>query len=113
MIEETTYSDKLVSISDNEILFEHYYFPTGKKKVVRFNNIERIVVEKPTIWNGKWRLQGTGNFKTWYPMDYSRPKRDRIFLAMLKDQWVNIGFTVEDGERVEKILRAKNLIRSR
>jgi hypothetical protein len=76
------------------------------------DNIEGIVVQKPTLWNGKWRLHGTGNFKTWYPLDLSRPRRDRIFLATLKDQWVTIGFTVEDGEQVEKILRDKNLIRS-
>ena len=108
---ETIYSDKLVTITDDEIIFEGYYFPGGKKKIVRFDNIDGIVVEKPTIWNGKWRLQGTGNFKTWYPMDKSRPKRDRIFLVRLKNQWVNIGFTVEDGTRVEKILKEKDLIR--
>ena len=67
-------------------------------------------IEKPTIWNGKWRLHGTGNFKVWYPRDYKRPKRDRIFFAVLKSQWVNIGFTAEDGESVEKILRDRNLI---
>ncbi|MBA3038076.1 MAG: hypothetical protein FP814_16500 [Desulfobacterium sp.] len=111
MMTEATYSDKLVSITNEEIILEHYYFPTGKKKVVRLDNIERIAVEKPTIRNGKWRLHGTGNFKTWYPMDYSRYKRDRIFFVMLKDQWVNIGFTVEDGNQVEKIFRDKSLIR--
>lgn len=77
------------------------------------DNLEGIVVKKPTLWNGKWRLQGTGNFKTWYPLDFSRPKRDRIFLATLKDHWITIGFTVEDGDRVELLLRDKNLIRSR
>lgn len=106
-----TYSDKLISITDNEIIFEDYYFPILKKKVVQFSNIERIVVKKPTIWNGKWRWQGTGNFKTWFPLDSNRHKRDRIFLATLKNQWVNIGFTVEDGEQVEKILKDKNLIK--
>jgi len=108
---KTTYSDKLISITDEEIIFEDYYFPILKKKVVQFSNIEHIVVEKPTIWNGKWRLQGTGNFKTWYPLDGSRHKRDRIFFATLKNQWVNIGFTVEDSERVERILKDKNLIK--
>ena len=73
-------------------------------------NIQCIAVEKPTIWNGKWRLHGTGNFKIWFPKDYSRPKRDRIFIATLKNQWVKIGFTVEDGDRVEKLLSAMNLI---
>jgi hypothetical protein len=75
-------------------------------------DIEQITVVPPTIWNGKWRLHGTGNFKTWYPKDNKRFKRDRIFFATLKNQWVNIGFTVEDGERVEKILKDKNLIRT-
>src|SRR5689334_12630660 len=92
---ETLYSDSLVSITDDEINFEHYYFPTGKKKVVRVAEIERITVEPPTVRNGKWRLYGTGNFKIWFPKDYKRPKRDRIFFVTLKNQWVNIGFTVE------------------
>jgi hypothetical protein len=112
MVAETTYTDKLVAISNNEIIFHHYYFPTGREKVVPLDNIQCIFVKKPTLWNGKWRIHGTGNFKTWFPKDSSRPKRDRIFIAILKDQWVNIGFTVEDGDRVEKILRSKNLIKS-
>jgi hypothetical protein len=105
------YSDKLVTITDERIIFENYYFLTWGKKTVRFDSIEHIVVNKPTMWNGKYRIQGTGNFKTWYPMDSGRPKRDRIFLAVLKNQWVNIGFTVVEGNQVEKILRDKNLIK--
>ncbi len=105
------YRDSLVSITEDEIIFEHYYFPTGRKKVVRFSGIERITVKQPTIWNGKWRLHGTGNFKTWFAKDNKRYKRDRIFFAKLKGRWVDIGFTVEDGEQVEKIFREKNLIR--
>lgn len=46
------YSDSLVSISESEITFHHYYFPTGKGKVVSFGDIESIVVKAPTIWNG-------------------------------------------------------------
>lgn len=107
---QTIYADKLVCITDDEITFAHYYFPTGNKKVVRLDRIKSIVVRPPTLWNGKWRLHGTGNFQTWYPLDLARPKRDRIFLATLKDQWVRIGFTVEDGELVERILREKHLL---
>jgi hypothetical protein len=111
MTAEITYTDRLVTITKDDIIFQHYYFPTGKRKVVKIDNIRCIFVEKPTLWNGKWRLHGTGNFKTWFPKDYSRFKRDRIFIATLKNQWVNIGFTVEDGDRVEVILRSKNLIK--
>jgi hypothetical protein len=105
------YTDSLVTITDDQIIFEHYYFPIRKRKVVRLDDIEQIRVKPPTIWNGKWRLHGTGNFRTWFPQDYKRPKRDKIFFATLKTQWVNIGFTVENGDRVEKILRDKNLIK--
>ncbi len=111
MAAETLYSDELVTITDDQIIFEHYYFPTGARKVVYLADIDRITVEPPSVWNGKWRLHGTGNFRTWFPQDYKRPKRDRIFFATLKSQWVNIGFTVENGDQVEKILRDKNLLK--
>jgi hypothetical protein len=104
------YRDHLVSITANEITFAHYYFPTGRPKTVRLADIERIEVVKATVRHGKWRIHGTGNFKTWFPRDIGRPKRDKIFLAKLKRQWVDIGFTVEDAARVEGILREKNLI---
>ena len=110
---KVVYSDSLVLITDDEIVFERYYFPFGKRKIVPLADIEQITVERPSMANGKWRLWGTGNFKTWFPMDSKRPKRDRIFFVTLKSQWVNIGFTAENGDEVEKILRDKNLIVSR
>ncbi|MFC1795330.1 hypothetical protein ACFL3Q_17305 [Planctomycetota bacterium] len=109
MAQKLTYSDSLVCITEDAITFEHYYFPSGKPKVVPLADIERIDVRTPTIWNGKWRIHGTGTFKTWYPQDINRPRRDRIFFAILKNQWVNIGFTVENADRVEAIFRKNNL----
>ena len=81
-----------------------------KPKTVRLADIESVSIRQPTIWNGKWRLHGTGNFKTWFPKDVERPKRDKIFIATLKTQWVNIGFTVEDSKQVEKLLREHKLV---
>ena len=113
MNSEVIYRDKLITITENEIVFHNYYFPISKDKVVEFKNIKYVSVKKPTLRNGKWRLHGSGNFKVWFPKDYGRPKRDRIFLAILKTQWVNIGFTAENGERVENVLRSKSLIREK
>jgi hypothetical protein len=106
------YQDPLVSITEDTIVFEHYYFPTGKRKVVRFADIQWIQVKDATILNGKWRIHGTGNFKIWFPRDTKRPQRDRIFFAKLTGRWIEIGFTVEDAGRVESIFRKMNLIRS-
>lgn len=104
------YHDRLLSITEDTVIFEQYYFPTGKKKIVPFSDILRITVKKATVWNGKWRIHGTGNFKTWFPCDIRRSRRDRIFFAKLRSQWVEIGFTVEDADEVERIFREKGLL---
>jgi len=108
---EFLYSDKLISITENDIVFCGYYFPTGKQKRVKIDDIECVAVVEPTLRNGKWRIHGTGNFKVWFPSDRNRPQRDRIFIATMKNQWVDIGFTVEDGEAVERLLRSRNLVK--
>ena len=107
---EPIYSDSLVIITEDAIIFKRYYYPTREPKRVLFADINLIVVKKPTIWNGKWRLHGTGTFATWFPEDQQRPSREKIFFAKLKKQWVKIAFTVEDSERVEEILRGKKLL---
>lgn len=104
------YQDNLISIAEDEIIFEHYYFPTGKRKVVRLSDIESIEVKEPTILNGKWRIHGSGNFRIWFPRDIHRPRRSRIFFAKLKSQRVEIGFTVEDSAQVERVFKEMNLL---
>ena len=100
----------MVSITEEAITFFHYYFPSGRTKTVRLDGIDHVVVKVPTLWSGKWRLHGTGGIRSWYPMDMERPGRDRIFMAHLKNQWVRIGFTAVDGERVEGLFRDRGLI---
>lgn len=112
MNKEFLYSDSLISISDEEIIFKNYYFPTMKEKIVRMADIEKIIVQPLTVWNGKWRLHGTGSFKTWYPKDNRRPNRDTVFFATLKNRWVNVGFTVEHPDRVKIILTDKRLLKT-
>ena len=104
------YQDNLVSISEDEIVFEHYYFPSGKSKIVRLSDIKSIEVKPSTLLNGKWRIHGTGNFKIWFPRDTQRPKRDKIFFAKLRSQRIEIGFTVEDSARIEGIFHELNLL---
>ncbi len=106
------YHDRLISITEDKIIFEHYYFPTGKSKEVQLADITGITVERATVWNGKWRIHGTGNFKIWFPCDIRRPRRDRIFFAKLRSQWVAIGFTVENAGEVERIFREKGLMKA-
>lgn len=107
---KTIYRDSLITLTDEALALEHYYFPFGGRKVVSLGQIEEIRVEPATIWNGRWRIHGTGNFKTWFPRDLKRNRRDRIFFMKLKTQRTDIAFTVEDGDRVEKALKELKLV---
>ena len=100
------YSDNLIEITDESILFREYYL-SFKDKRVPLSEIDHIDVKK----GGNARIYGTGNFRTWFPWDCDRPSRDRIFTATLRsNKWVKIGFTVEDPEKVQKILQDKKLL---
>jgi hypothetical protein len=110
LVAETIYSDSLVTITGENILFKHYDI-FERDKLVFSPYIEEIIVKEPTIWNGKFRFHGTGDFHTWFSRDFQRYKRDKIFFAYLRDKWWRIGFTVENSVAVLQIFQEKGLIR--
>jgi len=105
------YEDKLVQITGEHIVFQRYYFPFGSKEV-RVSEIESIAALQPSLATGSWRIWGTGDFSTWFPCDWRRPKRDVIFLLKLKDKSRSIGFTVEDSWAVLSLFREMGILRS-
>jgi len=109
MSADILYSDRLIEISADTILFRRYYFPVGAKRL-RLSDVERVVVRTPTFTTGKYRLQGSGGLRTWFPMDRQRPHRGKIFVMILRNKWRRIGFTVEDEAAVEGILRELRLL---
>lgn len=106
------YKDSLIEISQDNIIFKDYYFPMGAKSV-NFSEVEYVEAKKPTLWNGKWRLHGTGDllFRIWFPADYNRPGRDMIFVMKVKNKWTKIGFTVENSQAVSELFKSKGLLR--
>ena len=104
-----SYSDGLVEISDEAIKLKNYYFPFGSKRVL-FSEIAAVIVEEPKLINGKWRIWGSGDLRTWFPLDLKRPWRDTIFIIKLVSGWRRIGFTVEDSGSVRRILWERGLI---
>jgi hypothetical protein len=106
---DVLYADSLVEISAETILFRRYYFPIGARRL-KLSDIERVIVRTPTFATGKYRLQGSGGLRTWFPMDLQRPKRRKIFILILRNKWHRIGFTVEDEATVERVLRERQLL---
>jgi len=106
---EILYSDSLVEISHDTLFFRHYYFPVGSKKIA-LKNAEKIEILDPTLMTGKWRIHGTGDFRTWFPRDPKRPERDMIFIIFYHRRWWRTGFTVENADEVKRIFLEKGLI---
>ena len=106
----TIYQDRLIEITDEELVFHHYYFPFGQDRRVPFSDIASIEAKKPSFFGGSWRIWGTGNFTTWFPCDFGRPFRDRIFVVKLRNTRRRIGFTVIDSEKVTTLLKSKGLL---
>ena len=104
------YSDKLVTMNDDSIIFKNYYFPFGTAKQVAFAEIDRISTPPLSPLMGKWRIWGSSDFLAWFPLDWKRPSRDKIFVVKLRNRSQRIGFTVENFGRAEKILREKRLL---
>jgi hypothetical protein len=104
------YKDGLIEITDQELVFRRYYFPFGGRKHIPLSQIESVRAKQPSISFGSWRIWGGGP-RTWFPLDWSRPRRDTIFTAILRGRFLRIGFTVEDSRSVKSILRERGLLR--
>ncbi|MDD1674655.1 MAG: hypothetical protein LUQ13_03335 [Methanomicrobiales archaeon] len=104
------YADHLVRICDDSITFLHFSIPFFRSKQVSFSAIDHIIVRKPQLTTGKWRIAGSSNLSTWFALDWHRPSRDQIFLMTLKNSTQKIGFTVEDSATVIHILKKLGLL---
>ena len=102
------YSDDLIHITEESLSFRRYYFPFGSK-TIDLSSIDFVEVLPPTLLSGKWRIHGTGNFRTWFPHDIKRPNRDCIFIVHRHQTWWRIGFTVENSGAVRDVLELKNI----
>ncbi len=61
MVVDPIYSDKLVEITEESILFRNYYFPFGSRTVL-FSDVSSVAAKEPTHeW---WRVHGTVDFLT-------------------------------------------------
>jgi hypothetical protein len=98
MLQLPLYEDSLVVLTSDSLLLKRYYFPTLKPKLVSLAEVQRIELLCPNLWTRRFRLWGSGDLRTFYPLDLGRPKRDRIFRLTQRDKRIRIGFTVENSQ---------------
>jgi len=64
------FQDKKLEIYKDYVVVKDYYAP-GLDKKLRTSDIENVWVENLTFVGGKYRLLGTGTFRTWAPFPTS------------------------------------------
>ena len=109
-VKEVLYSDNLVIITRDAITLHNYYF-FGWGRTVPVEKIEEVVVKNASLTNGQWRIWGSTNLNTWFPLDIKRPQRDKIFYIRSKNKLTQTGFTVVNSALAENALRQMGLIK--
>jgi hypothetical protein len=103
------YTDTLLDITDEAITLKKFSLLRRPKRLL-FSEIERVEARAPSVQSGKWRIWGSGDFRTWFPFDRHRSQRDTIFVVFLQTSWRRLAFTAEDSIRVRRILVQKGLL---
>src|SRR5580700_5617387 len=112
MGEEAVYEDSLVKVTPQKIELKNYYFPFLNSKRLAMNEVDRVTVQEPSLWNGQWRIWGTGNFAAWYPLDLYRPSRKRIYTLFQRGRSIKVCFTVEEPDRFEDSIASLRIVRN-
>jgi hypothetical protein len=103
------YRDSLVVMTEDGIVVRRYSSFGGDKRVA-WDDVDHVRALTPTLRNGKWRLWGSGDFRTWFGCDLHRPLRQTIFIMRLRSQWMRVGFTVEDAATVKQLLAQRGIL---
>jgi len=77
------FQDKKLEIYEDQVIIKDYYAPRLDKKL-RTSDIESVWVENLTFIGGKYRLWGTGTFRTWAPFHLGRDARDKALVIRRK-----------------------------
>lgn len=99
------YSDSTVECDDEAITIRNYYFP-GVSKRIPYSQIRDATSRSMSMWTGRMRLWGTGDFRHWYPLDTTRPNK-HIALVIDKGDAIRAVVTPDDSATVLRILRDK------
>jgi hypothetical protein len=95
------YDDGRVALDDNSLVIRRYYL-WGDKRIpyTAIQSLGRFSLDK---LRGRWRLWGSGDFKHWYNLDRSRPKKSVGFEIHTAARTVPV-ITPDDPDAVERIL---------
>ncbi len=70
----TTYKDRWIECTDDELVVRGYYFPWGTKRI-RYTDIRSVRPVQLGALRGRGRVWGTANPGYWASLDPGRPRK--------------------------------------
>ncbi|MBV2154854.1 hypothetical protein [Kitasatospora sp. SUK 42] len=77
------YDDGLVVCTERELVIRRYYFPFGFAKRIPYGRIRGLRRVPLTLFSGRWRIWGSGDFTHYFNLDPGRPHKDVAFVVDL------------------------------
>lgn len=102
---KSLYNDDSIEILRDAILIKRYYFPFGFPRVIKWNEIKKVSVEKVRWFNGKLRVWGLDIKPYWFNFDIRFNKNKMIVIDT--GGFIKAAITPDDIDAVYKIIKAK------
>jgi hypothetical protein len=106
MTKQVLYDDGLVTLDLDGLTIERYYFPLGASKRIPYAQIKGVQERHMGALTGKGRLWGSGDLRHWFPLDPSRPQKEKA-LVLDVGTWVRPVITPEYPDRVLALLQER------
>lgn len=100
------YEDAGLTLDEDGITINRYYFPLANAKRVAYSDIQGIKSEKMGWNSGKGRIWGAGDPRYWFPLDVRRGRKSTL-LVLDVGKRVRPCIAPEDPAKVIEILKAK------
>ena len=90
---------------DEHCVHIRWYYLWGHKRIP-YSSLSAVTRRRMTRLRGRWRIWGSGDFRHFYNLDGTRPRKTSA-LDLEVGKWPIPVITPDDPDRVEQILRAR------
>lgn len=100
------YKDNQVTIYDEAMVINKYYFPLATSKTVLFKDIAQLQMHDSKGVEHRWGICGK-YLNNWFPIDIDRKLKNKFIEIVLKGKKTKPSITPKNPERVFAILWEK------
>ncbi len=72
------YDDGLVQLDREAVTLRRYHFPSGTSKVIPLRSIRGYEATPLGLFQQRFRIWGTSDFRRWLPLDVARPRKGTL-----------------------------------